>query len=88
LVQERLGKFNQINLLMVFDSGFSSYPGNAMWDDLRFGFSHFGDFGKIAIVSDISLLRHGVKLFGPLMRADICVFHANELEQAYEWIEN
>ncbi len=57
-----------------------------MWDDARFGLMHLGDFLKIAVVSDIEWVRQSVKLFAPLVRAPVQVFHNSGIEDANRWI--
>jgi SpoIIAA-like len=88
LVKAKLSQYNQLKLLMIFDKEFASFSRTAVWDDLRFGYTHIADFSMIAIVSDIGWIRRGFKIFGPLMHADINVFHTAEMEQAYSWIKS
>ena len=86
LVEEKLKTHDRLKLLFVLDDAFESYSEAAAWDDMRFGFRHFGDFSKIAIVTDRDWIRHGAKLFGPLIGAEVHIFAGNELDAARSWI--
>lgn len=87
LVDEKLKIHDHLKLLFVLDDAFESCSEAAAWDDMRFGFGHFGDFSKIAIVSDLGWIRHGAKLFGPLIGAQIHIFDVKDLEAARSWIK-
>ncbi|MEP6866925.1 MAG: STAS/SEC14 domain-containing protein [Novosphingobium sp.] len=86
-VEKKLKGHARLKLLFVLDEDFDSYSEAAAWDDLRFGFSHIGDFSKIALVTDIGWIRHGAKLFSPLVKADIHIFDVAELDDARSWIK-
>lgn len=86
LVEEKLKLHERLKLLFVLDGDFDSYSAAAAWDDARFGLSHLRDFSKIALVTDISWVRHGVRMFAPLMNADVRVFDVAELKDATSWI--
>jgi hypothetical protein len=87
LVEKKLVSHDHLKLLIVFDDTFGSYSEGAVWDDMRFGFSHLGDFSRIAIVTDLGWIRHSAKLFGPLIRAEVHIFDVNDLEEARSWIK-
>jgi len=86
LIEARLQKHDQLKLLMIFDDEFDSCSEGAAWDDMRFGFSHIGDFSKIAVVSDKDWIRHSMKLFGPLIRSNVHIFDVADLAGARSWI--
>jgi hypothetical protein len=88
LVDERLKTHDRLKFLFLLDEGFDSYSGAAAWDDARFGLSHWKDFSKIALVTDIGWIRHGARIFAPLARAEIHVFDVAELDKAETWIKN
>ncbi len=86
LAQEKIKTHKKIKLLYWIGEGFESFSAGAMWDDARFGLSHFSDFSKIAVVSDVDWIRTSVKVFAPLMPATVQVFHNAEIDDAKEWI--
>lgn len=86
LVEARLREHDKLKLLMVFGPYFDSYSAGAVWDDARFGLSHFTTFSRIALVTDIEWLRHSAKAFGMLMPSEVMVFDFDELDDAKAWI--
>ena len=86
LVEERISARGKVKLLYWCGEEFKGFSAGAMWDDARFGLTHLGDFSKIAVVSDIEWVRQSVKLFAPLMRAPVQVFHNADIEDAKCWI--
>lgn len=88
VVEEKLKIHDRLKLLMILDDEFASWSEEAAWDDVRFGFSHMGDFSKIALVTDIAWVRHGAKIFAPLMRAQVHIFDVQEMEDAASWIRS
>jgi hypothetical protein len=85
-ITEKISALGHVKLLYWCGREFRGFSAGAMWDDARFGLTHLGDFSKIAVVSDIEWLRHSVKLFAPLMRAPVQVFHNAGIENAKRWI--
>lgn len=88
LVDKKLKAHDRLKFLIVLDDAFESYSAAAAWDDARFGLRHFKDFGKIALVTDIGWIRHGAKLFSPLMKAQLDVFAVAERAKADAWIKS
>jgi hypothetical protein len=86
LISEREKEHEKLKLLCVFGDYFDGYSPGAMWDDTRFGFSHMTTFSKLALVTDVQWLRHGVKFLAMLMPTDIMVFDLAELDDAKAWI--
>ncbi len=86
LAKEKIAAHKKIKLLYWIGEGFESFSAGAMWDDARFGFTHLGNFSKIAVVSDVEWIRQSVKVFAPLVPAPIQVFHNADIEDAKLWI--
>ena len=87
LVEAKLKDHDALKFLVMIDDDFISYSPEAAWDDARFGFSHWADFGRIAVVTDIGWIRTATRLFAPLMPAELHIFSLDELENAKSWIE-
>ncbi len=87
VVEEKLKTHDKLKLLFILDDEFDSYSEGAAWDDMRFGFRHWGDFSKIAIVTDLDWLRQSAKLFAPLIRAQVHIFDSDDLDEARSWIK-
>ena len=87
MMQEKLAKRDKVKFLIVMGEAFESYSDDAAWEDFRFGVSHWSNFARIALVSDISWLRTTTQLFSPLIRSEVKVFHLAELDKAKAWIK-
>jgi hypothetical protein len=87
LVEAKLTQHDKLKFLVVIDDDFISYSPEAAWDDARFGFSHWADFGRIAVVTDIGWIRTATRLFAPLMRSEVHIFATDELGDAKSWIK-
>ena len=86
IAEEKIRTGGKIKLFYWCGEEFKGFSAGAMWDDARFGLMHLGDFLKIAVVSDIEWVRQSVKLFAPLVRAPVPVFHNAAIEDANCWI--
>ncbi len=86
LVEKAIREDGKVRMLMRFGPDFKGYTSGAMWDDTRFGLSHWGDFEKLAVVSDIAWIQNSVALFAPLIPAPVRVYGGSELEDAKRWI--
>ncbi len=88
LVEEKLKTHDKLKILVVLGEDFDGATATAMWDDARLGLSHLTSFSKMAVVSDIGWVRHGAKIFGPLIPAQMLVFDTDRLDDAKEWIRS
>lgn len=86
LIEEASKEHDELKLLCVLDQYFDGYSAGAMWDDMRFGFSHLTTFSKLALVTDVDWIRKSAKLFGSLMPTEVMVFDTDEFEDAKTWI--
>ena len=86
LVKERIAAHDKVKLLYWCGPAFKGISAGATWDDARFGLTHLGDFSKVAVVSDVTWIRPGVKLFAPLVRGPVQLFHDADIEDAKRWI--
>ena len=86
VTENKIRVHGKVKLLYWCGEKFKGFSVGAMWDDTRFGMMHLGDFLKIAVVSDIEWVRQSVKLFAPLVRDSVQVFHNADIEAANRWI--
>jgi hypothetical protein len=85
-INEAVEQHGKIALLMVLGPDFEGYSAGAALDDMRFGFSNFRSFRRIAIVSDNQWLRNGAAAMLYLMPGKSKGFSVGELDAAKEWI--
>lgn len=87
LIEEKLKEHKRLKFLIVLGEEYATYAADAAWDDMRFGISHWGDFSRIALVTDIGWMASATKLFAPLMGAQVAVFPMAELDEAKSWVK-
>ncbi len=86
LIERKLRDHDRIKLLYRVGRGFERYTAGAIWSDTRIGIKHFTRFSRVALVSDVSWIRHSVRLFAPMIPAEVHVFADSEIEAAKAWI--
>lgn len=58
----------------------------AMWEDAKFGITHWHDFSHIALVTDIPWLENTARFFTPFFPGEIKIFDKLDYEVALEWL--
>lgn len=86
LIESKLKMHGRIKLLYRVGRGFERYTAGAIWSDARVGIKHLTAFSKVALVSDVPWIRHSVRLFAPMIPAEVHVFSDDELPAAKAWI--
>jgi len=81
-VQKTLSRHEKIRLYYELSSRF---PG-AGWDDLRVGVEALPQWERIAVVTDVSWIRHTVNALRFLIPGDIRVFATVRAQEGREWI--
>ena len=77
---------DKARVLFLADPGLEGFTPGAMWDDAKFGLSHFFSFEKFALVSDTDWINNSVKVFGFMMPCPVKVFALDQLEAAKSWV--
>jgi hypothetical protein len=85
-VEQATAAGERARLLLVLGQGFEGYDPGAMLADAEVGARHWRSFERIAVVSDTDWVRHAIHLFGPLIPAEVRVFHEAEEATAMAWI--
>ncbi len=75
-----------IRMLYVAGPDFTGYELEALWDDAAFGFKHWHQFERIAVVTDSAWLRAAITMFRPFFPSQIRLFKLAELAAARDWI--
>lgn len=73
-------------MLLLFGSEFEGYDAEAALDDLKMGLHTWGEFERIAFVSDNGGYKALVKGFGFLMPGEVKLFAVEQLDAAKEWV--
>ena len=85
-VKRMVQREGKVKLLYILGDGFEGLTTGAAWDDAKLGILHMGDFARIAVVTDVEWIRMGMKMFAPMLRAPVQVFHNAEIDAAKDWI--
>ncbi len=75
---------------LVFEIGpeFDGFTPHAAFDDAILGLEHWRDFEKIALVTDHAWIAGAVRLFAPLMPAQVKLFALPQRDDALAWAAN
>lgn len=84
-VEKGLEHHEKINFLFHI-SDFDSMELAVMWDDTKFGLSHWTDFSKIALVTDEIWVKNMTAFFAWMIPAEVRVFSLDEADQARAWL--
>jgi hypothetical protein len=85
-IEARIAESGKVRLLYVLGADFEGFEVGAMLGDATFGFRHFLDFERIAVVSDNAAYRSMVEGFGLMMPAEVRGFPIAEMDQAKAWL--
>ena len=50
--QAKMRKHAHLRFYCELGADFTGFSPGAMWEDAAFGFSHWGDFGRMAVITD------------------------------------
>jgi hypothetical protein len=76
----------RVNILMEMHD-FHGWTAGALWDDLKFGVTHFGSISRIAIVGEKPWQKGMASFCRPFTRARIHYFEASEIDAAQAWLD-
>jgi hypothetical protein len=85
-VDEALKRHDKLRLYYETAADFDGIDAGAVLEDTMVGISHALRWEKLAVVTDISWIRHSILLFRFLMPGELRVFPSAEAASAKEWI--
>jgi hypothetical protein len=74
----------EVRIVIVMPK-FDGFSGGALWQDLKMGVEHWGKWKRIALVTDVDWMRHGVEWFGWMTPGDVKHFPMAERAEAIAW---
>lgn len=87
MIDEKLERHEKLNVYIEIDD-VSKFSNDAFVKDLKFSFSHLGDFEKEAIVSDQGWLGTLIKITDKLYQSvEVRHFSPDERNDALRWIQ-
>jgi hypothetical protein len=85
-IEKAFDQHERIKALLVFGDDFSGSTLEAAWDDTTLGLRHWDGFERLAVVSDVAWLRHGLRAMSLLLPYPVRLFDGEEQEQAERWL--
>ncbi|MGD8324420.1 MAG: STAS/SEC14 domain-containing protein [Gammaproteobacteria bacterium] len=85
-VEKALEQHEKIRLYYETASDFDGIDPGAVLEDTMVGISHALRWEKLAVVTDISWIRHSILFFRFLMPGELRVYPSHQADQAKEWI--
>lgn len=80
-------QYGKLDVLFYMDQDFEGWDLEAAWDDASYGLKHRADFGKLAVVGGPGWVEWCIKLCGFLMKGEIKIFPADQLDGAWAWVK-
>jgi len=84
--EARLKRHEKLRFLYVIGNDFDSFSPGAMMADARFGLGHLGRLDRCALVTDVTWIADGARLFAPFFHVPFRVFPGAESEAARAWV--
>lgn len=78
----------KLDVLFYMDEEFEGWDLEAAWDDASYGLKHRADFDRLALVGGPAWVEWCIKLSGFLMKGEVRIFPADQLDRAWAWIRS
>jgi hypothetical protein len=85
-INDKLTRHKKLRAYTEIASDFAGIDPGALWEDTKVGFSHFFDWERGALVTDVEWMSRATKFFALLMPGDLRTFPTAEADKAHEWI--
>ncbi len=85
-VERLIARHGKIDILFEM-SDFHGWEAEAMWEDTKFGFRHFSDIERLAVVGEKKWQKWITKLCRPFTKAEVKYFDISEAAKADAWLE-
>ena len=85
-IERAFDQHERIKALLVFGDDFTGSTLEAAWDDTTLGLRYWDGFERLAVVSDVGWLRHGLRAMSLLLPYPVRLFDSDESEQAQRWL--
>ena len=86
---DRLRRHKKLRIYFEIAPDLARFDPGAVWEDTKFGFGHFFDWERCAVVTDVEWAKHVAKFsefFGFLWPGEYRAFPEAEASKAREWI--
>lgn len=83
--EEKIRRHDKIRMLFMLGD-MDGFEFAALWDDTKFGLTHWKEFTRIAIVTDNVYIKSMTTLFAPFFPGEIRLYESLEKDDAILWI--
>ncbi|MCD8502384.1 MAG: STAS/SEC14 domain-containing protein [Bacillaceae bacterium] len=85
-LEKKIEEFGHVDLLIRMDSVPKMSMG-AVLKDIKLGFKHFTDYGKVALVGDCDKLEKLIKVEAIIPGIEGKCFDSEDLDKAWNWLK-
>jgi len=85
-VKELVKEYDELNFLMLIDTGVKSFSGGAWLQSILLGFKELTKWKRVAILTDKDALNWFTDVFSYLVPGEYKGFYPEQLPTAIEWI--
>jgi SpoIIAA-like len=85
-VEKALREHEKVRIYYKIGSDFTGIDPSAVWEDMKVGVGHLQRWDRIAVVTDVSWIRHTMSMFGFLLPGEMRLFPMSEAAKARDWI--
>jgi hypothetical protein len=87
-IEEKLTDHASVRLWYEFGADFRGFSVAALWDDAKLGLFHLGDFSRVAIIADDTLMKGMAHALSWMIPCPVKVFGLAEQEVARKWLDD
>jgi SpoIIAA-like len=87
--EDRLSRHKKLRIYVEIATDLEGFDPGAVWEDQKFGWKHFFDWERCALVTDVAWAKHAAKFsefFGFLWPGEYRTFSEAEADKARDWI--
>ena len=85
-IRAAVAEYDRVKALLIFDTSFEGFSFSAAWDEAGLGLRYWDGFERVAIVTDLAWMRHGLRALAVLLPCPLRIFTAAEETNARRWL--
>lgn len=86
-LEELFREHGKLRVLVYADPEFRGWDLSAAWEDASMGVRHAADFERLALVGAPDWVAWAFRLSAFLMKGETRIFAADQLDDAWRWVE-
>lgn len=85
-IREAVAEYQRVKALLQFEPEFEGFTVAAAWDDAGLGLRYWDGFERVAVVTDLAWMRHGLRALAVLLPCPLRLFPLAEEANARRWL--